>query len=1414
MTGFSLPMLLCKRIFMRFLFGAAVVCTAFAATHARAQSSVETYTDRAVPTYQHAEGVLPEGMQWNSPLKPGSLVLSSPTKKKEAVKPSPKPEAKSFPIGELKAPQIQKTTEPPLMSSSKSSSASVMLIQGMKNALQQIGQNPELPESLDSALSSDDNALESNASSLVPPLLKAADSRDVSGKPSSEIAYEPGQSPVDLATGKPIKIGETGKKVGDDTGAPSVDRSLAPSIDSGSVDVSMPKATEISEPPVALEKVASEKASGKSADAPKQESAKPARKSRGLFGSIFGFPVEPEDEKEAVEASVRKVSPEAEAVVSERDEKKGVCEPKVMSWTKECRLAGYPASYSGQIVGETRTECPSGEVKDVWLSNTCAPLDAAKDSVPRATEIAAQPKTLAESADLTVPPPMLPDKTFESAKPLDKKGNREEKELEAKGVTLASASSLPPADTRVDANCGAANGLPAEAKPVADLCLAGTSGEVLGEGPWLWTCTGLHGGITVSCAAPLAKGIAKTAGEQALSGAQGKPGEPQDGKCGEADGVGADNAPEDNLCAKGIPSRVNGGGPWTWACSGLNGGQAAACGAPKKSDGVCGKSSSSGVESRPDRDLCAAGFASAVSGDGPWHWTCSGIHGGAPVMCSAAPKVNAVCGPASLSGHRSVPTEGLCKNGEATAVEGDGPWTWSCSGEQGGATVPCRAPVMADGVCGLANGQGFADKPKDDLCQQGSPTRVTGQGPWHWNCSGLDGGSTVSCTAALTGKAVDVSGKKAACGPAVDRKNFQAPAHDLCAGGRPSAVIGDGPWTWSCADSEGHDVACIAYVAQEGACGKAANVPSADAPLEDLCDSGFSGEVKADKGKKHWSWQCRGAAGGAAVSCSAPMVQKGAHDAKCGSAHGRGHAKAPTSDLCFEGKVANVRGDGPWTWQCVAKSGGKSHCEAPRIVDGVCGSANGSIQKSLPLTGLCAAGSPTDVDGTGPWLWSCIGVGGGSSVSCSAAAQSQAKVDGTCGAAANGAMTSAPAVNLCDSGVPSAVHGEGPWTWTCSGLNGGIASTCATGRVVPKAPPPPGPPVNAVCGPANGVAAVRQPVDGLCSSGTATNVSGDGPWNWNCLGGNGGMTVSCTSPLMPPAPIEGVCGGAHGVTTLVAPKSGLCAAGIASAVSGSGPWTWSCSGTNGGGAVSCVAPLAGKGGAATGYIPSPVSPSQVYAPDAETEAPAPKAAPVGLVTPRLPTGPLPPLETGSLPQLKPSAPLDRPLEASQMPQKGFAQGARQTQLPPDENETLPSGQKALTPPPIRDTVKPSPSLKPPAIDQEGKLVPGARIELDPDVATLSFARGSDALDKDAVKALDKLSDILREKVAVRITLHAYAATTGQIAPREARRISLSRALAIRDYLTNKGISSGRIDVRALGANVPSGDMDRVDVKVN
>lgn len=55
-----------------------------------------------------------------------------------------------------------------------------------------------------------------------------------------------------------------------------------------------------------------------------------------------------------------------------------------------------------------------------------------------------------------------------------------------------------------------------------------------------------------------------------------------------------------------------------------------------------------------------------------------------------------------------------------------------------------------------------------------------------------------------------------------------------------------------------------------------------------------------------------------------------------------------------------------------------------------------------------------------------------------------APVNGTCGSAHNAFATTAPTANLCTAGTPSAVSGNDPWTWTCSGSNGGTNATCST----------------------------------------------------------------------------------------------------------------------------------------------------------------------------------------------------------------------------------------------------------------------------------------------------------------------------------------------------------------------------------
>lgn len=67
--------------------------------------------------------------------------------------------------------------------------------------------------------------------------------------------------------------------------------------------------------------------------------------------------------------------------------------------------------------------------------------------------------------------------------------------------------------------------------------------------------------------------------------------------------------------------------------------------------------------------------------------------------------------------------------------------------------------------------------------------------------------------------------------------------------------------------------------------------------------------------------------------------------------------------------------------------------------------------------------------------------------------------------------------------------------------------------------------------------------------------------------------------------INGACGAANGTTVSVAPAANFCSAGTASAVLGSGPWTWSCAGSGGGTNAACsAASTASTAGNCTRYV--------------------------------------------------------------------------------------------------------------------------------------------------------------------------------------------------------------------------------------
>ena len=80
---------------------------------------------------------------------------------------------------------------------------------------------------------------------------------------------------------------------------------------------------------------------------------------------------------------------------------------------------------------------------------------------------------------------------------------------------------------------------------------------------------------------------------------------------------------------------------------------------------------------------------------------------------------------------------------------------------------------------------------------------------------------------------------------------------------------------------------------------------------------------------------------------------------------------------------------------------------------------------------------------------------------------------------------------------------------------------------------------------------------------------------------------------------------------------------------------------------------------------------------------------------------------------------------------------------------------------------------------------------------------------------DQLADIaskLQSQDNMRLQLLAYAANPDMSAS-AARRLSLSRALAVRSFLIENGVRSTRIDVRALGNKSSDPQTERVDITV-
>lgn len=91
-----------------------------------------------------------------------------------------------------------------------------------------------------------------------------------------------------------------------------------------------------------------------------------------------------------------------------------------------------------------------------------------------------------------------------------------------------------------------------------------------------------------------------------------------------------------------------------------------------------------------------------------------------------------------------------------------------------------------------------------------------------------------------------------------------------------------------------------------------------------------------------------------------------------------------------------------------------------------------------------------------------------------------------------------------------------------------------------------------------------------------------------------------------------------------------------------------------------------------------------------------------------------------------------------------------------------------------------------------------------------FVNDHTALSATGERLLDTLAERMDKQADLRLSVLAYAGGSPETATRS-RLLSLERALAVRNYLSERGVRGSRMDLRALGNTYVDGPPERVDL---
>ena len=570
-------------------------------------------------------------------------------------------------------------------------------------------------------------------------------------------------------------------------------------------------------------------------------------------------------------------------------------------------------------------------------------------------------------------------------------------------------------------------------------------------------------------------------------------------------------------------------------------------------EGVCGTAEGTTVTTAPasTSELCYAAqtqsssasmsdiYANEVFVGVDWAWGCSGSldSSGFRIFTSCQAKILATCGSnAKIFAYNADSFEwsngNLCASGKADSSPvrpspGESV-SWKCLGSDVTMKIDCTASTAdiptGGSVCGTADGVPVTTAPTNHLCypSDSDMSDFSGSGPWIWKCTGTNGDPSVNCSADL--KPVCGSSAKTYAYDATEPIDWLANACSngtLGISGMPNFPDKGMHAYWSCVGSGGTVAGCSAIrdmgTKTDGVCGTAKDVSSATPPATaDRCANGDQHYTSVSESGGLWAWQCVGYYGGTTANCSAPVNGEGRVSGVCGTDHNtvtsyKHYYGRPTNafgGMCSVGSLLSTNGNNPYVWQCDGLRGGEiTYCFSVDpdefyipVTSAPSGTyySNQSVSLSTPnhnplarifyttdgsnpdpevyfyytknngdsnnddflqsssyprhATYLYSPGAPITVS-ENMTIKAIIVLpalsGIGETVKTSAIMQadyviSHGLADGVCGSANGTATLTAPTFNLCSAGMQTAPTGVGPWSWACTGFNGGVTATCST----------------------------------------------------------------------------------------------------------------------------------------------------------------------------------------------------------------------------------------------------------------------------------------------------------------------------------------------------------------------------------